>query len=104
MPMKLVVALRDLVFGDEENGAVIRGPNNRIHPLEFFRQPLAGAQVFYLQSVLPVTGRIRGDGQQIIVITRRRLADAEKRVSSREEIHVQDNFLRLLQAGVFAAM
>src|ERR1035437_1060241 len=101
--MEFVLALGDLVFGDEEEGLVVRGPNDLVHPLELVGQQLARAEVFDVERVLTVAGAVGRIGEQEVVIAWLEHAEAEEFVALGQRVLVEDNFLPGLKAAAFAA-
>src|ERR1035441_2884165 len=102
--MEFVLAFGDLVLGDEEDGSVIRSPNNLVHPLELVRQQLARAEVFDVERVLAVAGAVGRVGEQAVVIARHEGAEAEEFVTFGQGVLVEDDLLRGFKAAALAAI
>ena len=100
--MEFVLALGDLVLGDEEEGLVVRGPSHLIHPLELVGQQLARAEVLDAERVLAVAGAVGRIGEQEVVIAGLEHAEAEEFVAFGQGVLVEDDFFPGLEAAVFA--
>src|SRR5882724_10544969 len=102
--MKFILPLGDFVFGDEEESFIIGGPSNLINALEFFRHQFTGAKIFDLQGVLAITGRVGGEGQEVVIIAGQGNCNTEEFMAFGEGVEVEDNFLGAVEVAVFSAM